>query len=724
MATKVLSPSCIYYSREHPALECTLSTLYLTMLLARLGSVASLFSAGFAIKKSQQTQLSKLQYRAEGNLEVLNELRAFMKEKARLDDEYGRGLEKLASAKSMQSKKFRRGPTLSGMSGKSAANLFKDTFKKPRESKGTGPDVSHQTPEEEVYVNEDGSSVRAIYTTYLALITESERMGKARAYASDRTANEISEFLKDYTKERNVSLRKTMDFAIKYQQELHTTYDDLEKMKLAYERAAKETETAKRKYEETAKKPNSGFNALKNAVSGMDGEERVELLRQKWKSLDARLAEARNDYLLAIASVNSQQSQYYSHDLSTWMKKFDNDFHAVARNMFAIHTELETSLAQSITDAVGHIRVVCDKIDHKIDTETFVFDNAQLFADPKPYIFEAYPGDRESDIVVNDTSKVVLGHKLAHLQTQSDEIASALAKKTAEHAGVKQLAATYAATPQFGNAMATADQLLDLENSMDILICVQRRLTVQIAILERANIAPIKNTDVVLPTRGLTSASNLSSRFYVAVYGYETNEEGELAFAEGEELTSESIESNGWLLVTSKRTGRQGLVPFNYIKEIVTGSPTITSLPRFPKPTPASSAEKVQALYDYAGSVAGELTFSAGDIITITNKNTGSADWWEGEGPRGKGQFPVSYVKQLTNGSRTSSVPTSPRLQAQKPRTFRVKALYDYSAGDAGELSFSTAEVIEVLDSSDNDWWNGRLRGAEGLFPASYVERI
>ncbi|KAJ3053967.1 F-BAR and double SH3 domains protein 1, partial [Rhizoclosmatium hyalinum] len=299
-------------------------------------------------------------------------------------------------------------------------------------------------------------------------------------------------------------------------------------------------------------------------------------LRQKWKSLDARLAEARNDYLLAIASVNSQQSQYYSHDLSTWMKKFDNDFHAVARNMFAIHTELETSLAQSITDAVGHIRVVCDKIDHKIDTETFVFDNAQLFADPKPYIFEAYPGDRESDIVVNDTSKVVLGHKLAHLQTQSDEIASALAKKTADHAGVKQLAATYAATPQFGNAMATADQLLDLENSMDILICVQRRLTAQIAILERANIAPIKNTDVVLPTRGLTSASNLSSRFYVAVYGYETNEEGELAFAEGEELTSESIESNGWLLVTSKRTGRQGLVPFNYIKEIVTGSPTIT----------------------------------------------------------------------------------------------------------------------------------------------------
>lgn len=53
-----------------------------------------------------------------------------------------------------------------------------------------------------------------------------------------------------------------------------------------------------------------------------------------------------------------------------------------------------------------------------------------------------------------------------------------------------------------------------------------------------------------------------------------------------------------------------------------------------------------------------------------------------------------------------------------------VKALYDFTAEEDDELSFCAGDVIEVLDGSDASWWNGRLRGNSGLFPATYIARL
>ena len=54
----------------------------------------------------------------------------------------------------------------------------------------------------------------------------------------------------------------------------------------------------------------------------------------------------------------------------------------------------------------------------------------------------------------------------------------------------------------------------------------------------------------------------------------------------------------------------------------------------------------------------------------------------------------------------------------------QVKALYDYSAASPGELDITEGDVIQVLDSSDSDWWTGELRGKTGSFPANYVHQI
>ncbi|KAG8999876.1 hypothetical protein FRB94_005869 [Tulasnella sp. JGI-2019a] len=53
-----------------------------------------------------------------------------------------------------------------------------------------------------------------------------------------------------------------------------------------------------------------------------------------------------------------------------------------------------------------------------------------------------------------------------------------------------------------------------------------------------------------------------------------------------------------------------------------------------------------------------------------------------------------------------------------------VTALYDYEAQAEGDLSFKAGDKIELVEKSDSaeDWWTGKLRGQQGVFPGNYVQ--
>jgi amphiphysin len=50
--------------------------------------------------------------------------------------------------------------------------------------------------------------------------------------------------------------------------------------------------------------------------------------------------------------------------------------------------------------------------------------------------------------------------------------------------------------------------------------------------------------------------------------------------------------------------------------------------------------------------------------------------------------------------------------------------LYDYAAQADGDLTFATGDRIELVKKTDSseDWWTGKLNGAEGVFPGNYVQ--
>ncbi|XP_030002519.1 GRB2-related adaptor protein 2-like [Sphaeramia orbicularis] len=61
-----------------------------------------------------------------------------------------------------------------------------------------------------------------------------------------------------------------------------------------------------------------------------------------------------------------------------------------------------------------------------------------------------------------------------------------------------------------------------------------------------------------------------------------------------------------------------------------------------------------------------------------------------------------------------------PRRPPPPPRP--VIAIYNFQAKEKDELEFHAGDIIAVLDSSDQVWWKGQLRGKTGLFPCNYTK--
>ena len=43
---------------------------------------------------------------------------------------------------------------------------------------------------------------------------------------------------------------------------------------------------------------------------------------------------------------------------------------------------------------------------------------------------------------------------------------------------------------------------------------------------------------------------------------------------------------------------------------------------------------------------------------------------------------------------------------------------------EPNDLSFSAGEIVEIVEETNEDWWTGKCRGRQGLFPSNHVEKI
>ncbi|TPX31265.1 hypothetical protein SmJEL517_g05379 [Synchytrium microbalum] len=177
-------------------------------------------------------------------------------------------------------------------------------------------------------------------------------------------------------------------------------------------------------------------------------------------------------------------------------------------------------------------------------------------------------------------------------------------------------------------------------------------------------------------------------------------------------------------------------------------APPAQALPARPaRPAVASPpAKTATAQYNYTPEESNEIELVEGDLIT--NIEQVDEQWWRGTVNGNTGLFPSSYVT-INDPSRPSTPPeiasrptaaipkvaevvapppaprpvVAPPAAPPRPQTKTAIAQYDYEASEDNEISFSTGDVIEDVDTEvDEMWWKGRVNGTTGLFPANYVE--
>ncbi|KAJ3146062.1 F-BAR and double SH3 domains protein 2 [Geranomyces michiganensis] len=798
------------------------------------------------LRTQQHAALGKLQQKSDAEVELLEVVNAYFRKRAEIENQYAGALEKLS--KHYLGRKFKK-------------------------SMGPATNVAPLAPSED-------AATGAVYAAFTAVLVESEKQARKRGQIGDKIVSDISDFIKDFTKSQGTGAKRVglnVDFGTKYQQELWAAYEDLEKTKQSYDKTAKEAETAKRKYDDMAKKPGSGLGAIRNLVTGTDSEERVEKNRSKWKASSRKLNDARNEYLLSLASANTIQSSYYKEEVPQLMQNVDGSFYSAYPALLEKYSNLEDEYTGELHRSVETIRVTLKNVDRQKEVEAFKSENYTLFQDANVFYFEPCAGDEIDTVTVDDVTKMALGHRLGRLIAQEEELNVTIAHRERELAGCAQMADVYSQTPSFGNAASPLEQRQDLENALRLLNAIKARTLTQSQMLQNLAVQPIMP---ILPSQAGTTAASAGSippagkPNAVAVYDYDSKADGEISLRDGDDLIILVPETDGWIKVRNLVSQGSGLVPASYIKAVepdaiqmrpATSQSTLQmSAKRTSMASVAPSARQVKALYDFnatddgelsfkagdmievldtggdftdeawwegrlartnesgqfpivftqgwrelqhqpgmgahmsaAGSMAGsmaslaraattmshrtsgidigptskrtstvpeaaaasrrasaiprpfaaaakaptaralyayestcdgELSMDVGDIITVINKNTGSDAWWEGAGPRGKGQFPVNYVEMIDEASaagaasnRTSLIqPAAPAT----PAVPQIRALYDYTASADDEISFRAGDIGKLTDSSDADWYVGEFNGHSGAFPANYVQRL
>ncbi|KAL6050853.1 actin binding protein [Balamuthia mandrillaris] len=141
--------------------------------------------------------------------------------------------------------------------------------------------------------------------------------------------------------------------------------------------------------------------------------------------------------------------------------------------------------------------------------------------------------------------------------------------------------------------------------------------------------------------------------YVVAVFDFEGQSEHELSFYKGQFiLLTECEEGSDWWRGRTDE-GREGLFPCTFVQVLTTEGEQQRQAQQQQQQQQQITTSflgeltyKVKGLYDFVPQVEGELSFHAGEIITLLDYREGE-EWWKGRVGNRVGLFPANYVEVL-----------------------------------------------------------------------------
>eukprot|EP00123_Amoebidium_parasiticum_P017223 comp23758_c0_seq1/m.41122 comp23758_c0_seq1/g.41122 ORF comp23758_c0_seq1/g.41122 comp23758_c0_seq1/m.41122 type:complete len:498 (-) comp23758_c0_seq1:409-1902(-) len=139
--------------------------------------------------------------------------------------------------------------------------------------------------------------------------------------------------------------------------------------------------------------------------------------------------------------------------------------------------------------------------------------------------------------------------------------------------------------------------------------------------------------------------------------------------------------------------------------------PTTDAEPKVPPRRTLSAMSSAPAAAPRPGSVLGSASADQSSVPTPAPKPTAAV----------RPRSPPAVAP--TNETPKVPAPMPPR-PARLGGLFTVQATHDFVGQETGDLGFSKGDQIVVLQVIDDNWYKGSLGGAQGIFPAAFVEKL
>ena len=110
-------------------------------------------------------------------------------------------------------------------------------------------------------------------------------------------------------------------------------------------------------------------------------------------------------------------------------------------------------------------------------------------------------------------------------------------------------------------------------------------------------------------------------------------------------------------------------------------------------------------LAEFVSEEDGDLSFTVGDLVAVTDFNEPGEGWWTGTLSGASGIFPANHL-QLG--------------------PVKAKAIAACEAEEEGDLQLTPGEEFTVTNFEEpgEGWWTGESKGTPGIFPANHCEVV
>ncbi|KAI0338929.1 hypothetical protein BDW22DRAFT_1409320 [Trametopsis cervina] len=444
---------------------------------------------------------------------------------------------------------------------------------------------------------------------------------------------------------------------------------------------------------------------------------------------------SKNMYLISTSVANKTKGKFYEEDLPVLEDNLQTQLLAKFSSIILEAQSLHILHLDALKTRVVATESAVRELDSQLDQQIFINHNIRAFSPPSDFGFEPCATYYDTDeMIVEPAPKVYLQNRLAKCRQKMDELNPIVEAKRRDVDQLAKLVEAYAENDALGNVDEVSDNYLEAHHQLSYYLISQRALSAEVETVTAAlegdegsqQFHTFKSSSFSIPTQCAYCKAS-SSIWGLSKQGKTCKDCGI------------SVHSKCELKLPATCVGHGGKHGHGYSHSISSTISRATSrasaTPSLVTPTPSSfsptdlsaSTEEshltARVLFSFTPTSPFELEVTEGAFVEVLEDDDGSGWVKVLDESGGKGLVPASYVE-------TQDTAPSPHGKKTSDYLHSVRALYDYDAQGAGELSLQEGQIIQLTDEPRggrnyaDGWWEGiNEAGKKGIFPSNYVCR-